>query len=92
MRVHHFHHHFGHPMSNHGVTHPLFDIVFRTLERPDKVRVPRRLAMVWLTDEQGEVRPEYRDDYELVGSTTATDERQAAIAHARAYANLTPIP
>jgi len=91
LRTHHFHHHFGHPLSNQGVTHPLFDIVFGTLERPERVKVPRRLAMVWLIDEHGEVKPEFASSYELVGSAAATDERQAAIDHARAYANLTPI-
>ncbi len=91
LRKHHFHHHFGHPMSNQNVTIPLWDIVFRTTERPERVKVPRRLAMVWLIDEQGEVKPEYRDDYELVGSL-GTSERQVGIDKARAYANLVPIP
>ena len=48
LRIHHFHHHFGHPMSNHGVSVPWWDRVFGTLERPERVRVPRRLAMGWL--------------------------------------------
>jgi sterol desaturase/sphingolipid hydroxylase (fatty acid hydroxylase superfamily) len=91
MRKHHFHHHFGHPMSNQGVTHPLFDVAFGTLERPERVRVPRRLAMVWLIDDDGQVRPEYRSDYELVG-TMRHDERTASLDHARAFANLTPVP
>ena len=30
LRRHHFHHHFGHPMANHGVTLPLWDHVFGT--------------------------------------------------------------
>ena len=64
VRRHHFHHHFGHPMANHGVTSPVWDMVFGTYERVDgPVRVPRRLAMRWLTDEDGEVRPEHRADY-----------------------------
>ena len=92
LRKHHFHHHFGHPLSNQGVTISLWDHVFRTDEDPGKVQVPRRLAMVWLLDEDGEVKPEYADDYELVGSAAATDERQAAIDKARAYANLIPTP
>lgn len=91
LRIHHFHHHFGHPLSNQGVTISLWDHVFGTNEEPDKVRVPRRLAMPWLLDDDGEVRPEFADRYELVGSV-GLDERQAGIDRARAYANLEPTP
>jgi hypothetical protein len=73
------------------VTISLWDHVFRTDEDPDVVRVPRRLAMPWLLDEHGEVRPEFAADYELVGSPEL-DERQAAIDRARAFANLVPTP
>lgn len=91
VRRHHFHHHFGHPMANHGVTTPLWDMVFGTYERVDgPLRVPRRLAMVWLTDEEGNVRPEYATDFVLVGTLTSTDE-QATIDHDRAFANLAPV-
>ena len=34
LRRHHFHHHFGHPMANHGVTTPVWDLVFGTFESP----------------------------------------------------------
>jgi hypothetical protein len=91
LRKHHFHHHFGHPLFNQGVTISLWDHVFRTYESPERVRVPRRLAMPWLLDAHGEVRPEFADDYELVGSVDL-DERQAAIDRARAFANLVPTP
>lgn len=91
LRIHHFHHHFGHPLSNHGVTIPLWDHVFGTFESPGVVSVPRRLAMVWLLDDNGEVRPEFAADYRLVGAAT-TDERQAGIDRARAFANLQPLP
>ena len=30
LRKHHFHHHFGHPMANHGVTYSIWDKVFGT--------------------------------------------------------------
>lgn len=90
VRRHHFHHHFGHPMANHGVTSPFWDIVFGTYERVDgPVRVPRRLAMVWLTDEAGEVKPEYAGDFELAGTRPWTDD-QAREDHDRAFANLAP--
>jgi sterol desaturase/sphingolipid hydroxylase (fatty acid hydroxylase superfamily) len=66
----HFHHHFGAPMKNFGVTVPLWDLVFRTYESPTAVVVPRRLAMVWLLDENGEVRAEHRRDYVVRGTRT----------------------
>src|SRR4051812_32039078 len=90
VRRHHFHHHHGHPMANHGVTVPLWDRVFRTLERPEVIRVPRRHAMPWLVHADGTLRAEYADHYVLVGSAHA-GERQAGIDRARAFANLAPV-
>ena len=87
LRINHFNHHFGRPMMNQSVIVPWWDRIFSTSYRPDKVRVPRRLAMVWLLDETGAVRSEYAADYELVG----TDERRAALDRARAFANLEPV-
>jgi sterol desaturase/sphingolipid hydroxylase (fatty acid hydroxylase superfamily) len=89
LRHHHFHHHFGHPMANHGVTSPVWDVVFGTLERPNLVRVPRRLAMVWMLDVDGELLPEHRARYVLVG-TSSSDERLAALDRARAFASVAP--
>ncbi len=90
IRRHHFHHHFGHPMTNHGVTSPVWDIVFRTYVPIDgPIRVPRRMAMRWLVDDAGEVRPEYAADYLLAGRLPMT-EAQAQRDHARAFANLAP--
>lgn len=90
VRRHHFHHHHGHPMANHGVTTPLWDRVFATLERADRIRVPRRQAMPWLVHADGALRAEYAADYELVGPATA-DARLAALDRARAFANLAPV-
>lgn len=47
---HHLSHHFNRPNCNHGVTTPIWDVVFRTYEPVRRVRVPRRsLASVpWL--------------------------------------------
>lgn len=91
LRRHHFHHHFGHPMANHGVTSPVWDKVFGTHEPVDgPIRVPRRLAMRWLCDESGEVRPEYAADYVLVGNRPL-DADQATVDHDRAFANLAPV-
>ena len=89
VRRHHFQHHFGAPMSNHGVSMPLWDIVFRTRRVPDRIRVPRRLALPWMVGADGELLPEFTDDYELVGREVL-DERQAGIDRARAFASLPP--
>ncbi len=64
-RRHHFHHHFGNPRSNHGVTTPLWDLVFGTYVRPGPVTVPQQLAMPWLLDETGSARPEFSATFPL---------------------------
>ena len=89
VRRHHFIHHFHAPMQNHGVTTPFWDHVFGTYVEVERVQVPRRLAMRWLLDEEGQVRPEYRDTYELRGGLSL-DERQRMIDAARALRNEAP--
>jgi sterol desaturase/sphingolipid hydroxylase (fatty acid hydroxylase superfamily) len=89
VRRHHFHHHFGSPMRNHGVSTPFWDRVFGTYEHPERVRVPRRLALPWLVDETGEILPEFQADYVLVGSADAT-ERLLKLDRARAFASIAP--
>ena len=70
VRRHHFAHHFHAPAKNHGVTSPLWDVVFGTLERTDVIRVPARHAMPWLVDEQtGAVRAAFAADYVLQSAT-----------------------
>ncbi len=89
LRRHHFHHHFGHPLKNHCVTWPLWDRVFGTYEEPGVVRVPRRMAMVWLLDDDGNVRPELAGDYAVAGR----GDRNAAIMRrdrVDAFANRAP--
>lgn len=66
-RRHHLHHHYRRPKMNHGVTTPIWDLVFGTLDVPDVVRVPRRNALAWMLDASGELYREHADDYELVG-------------------------
>jgi sterol desaturase/sphingolipid hydroxylase (fatty acid hydroxylase superfamily) len=90
VRRHHFHHHFGHPMANHGVSTLVWDKVFGTYERPERVRVPRRLALRWLVDADGALRPEFASDYVLVGAATS-DERTARLDRARAFASAAPV-
>jgi len=65
-RRHHFYHHFVNPRMNHGVTSPIWDLVFRTYRTPEVIRVPEKLAMQWLTDpETGDVRSEHATAYTL---------------------------
>lgn len=89
VRKHHFVHHFHAPMQNHGVTSAFWDKVFGTHVEVDRVVVPRRLAMRWLVDEHGEIRPEYRDTYVLRGAT-ALDDTQRRVDEERAFANQAP--
>jgi sterol desaturase/sphingolipid hydroxylase (fatty acid hydroxylase superfamily) len=93
VRRHHFHHHFGHPTANHGVTTPVWDLVFGTYERVEgPVKVPRRLAMRWLVDADGELLPGYEHDWVLVGRKliAGEDPAQDSLDRARAFANLAP--
>jgi 4-hydroxysphinganine ceramide fatty acyl 2-hydroxylase len=89
LRRSHFHHHFGHPMANHGVTTPVWDRVCGTYDEPGTVRVPRRWAMAWLVDADGEVAEAYRGDYEVVGRTPSSDEQRSS-DHDAAFANQAP--
>jgi hypothetical protein len=67
-RRHHLHHHFGAPTRNYGLSLPVWDLVFRTYERPGRVRVPRAMAMPWMLDGDGRVLPDVAEDYEVVGA------------------------
>lgn len=65
-RKHHFYHHFGNPKFNHGVTTPIWDWVFGTYKTPEQIRVPQKLAMTWVYDEDTlAVHPQYEEDYFL---------------------------
>jgi sterol desaturase/sphingolipid hydroxylase (fatty acid hydroxylase superfamily) len=90
VRMSHFHHHFHAPMRNFGVTSPVWDRLFGTYQRPTVVRVPRRMAMVWLLDEDGGLKAEHAGDYRVVG-TRSLDAAQREDDTARAFANLTPV-
>ena len=88
VRRHHFHHHFGAPLRNHGVTSPVWDLVFGTYDRVDRVVVPRRLAFRWLLDPAtGEVKPEHRGDYAVRGSAPLVEDEELQ----RAFANEAPL-
>jgi sterol desaturase/sphingolipid hydroxylase (fatty acid hydroxylase superfamily) len=82
-RRHHFFHHFKDPSLNHGVTSPVWDIVFRTHQPVREMMVPRKMAMKWLFDEAGEALPAYTSTYKVRGrapSNTKTAARSAMSA------------
>jgi sterol desaturase/sphingolipid hydroxylase (fatty acid hydroxylase superfamily) len=88
-RRNHLAHHFHDPRRAHGVTTPLWDVVFGTRLPAGPVRVPRRLAMRWLLDEHGAVRAPFAADYRLVGAR-APDERARRADTDAAMANRPP--
>ncbi len=67
LRRHHLHHHFKNPQSNHGVTSPLWDLVFGTYEPSPVVAIPRPRAPGWLLDAAGDPDPRYAAEYRLLG-------------------------
>ncbi|CAN5923812.1 hypothetical protein BH11MYX3_BH11MYX3_00530 [soil metagenome] len=70
-RRHHFHHHFVDGRTNHGVTTPLWDLVFGTYRTPAIIKVPPKLVMAWLVDPAtGTIRAEHAASYQL-GKTAA---------------------
>jgi 4-hydroxysphinganine ceramide fatty acyl 2-hydroxylase len=64
LRKHHFYHHFHNPKTNHGVTSRFWDRVFGTFVPVEKVRVPRKMAMQWLLEEE-KVKPVYSPHFYL---------------------------
>ena len=79
-------------MRNQGVTVNWWDRVLGTLDEPEIVKVPRRLAPKWMIGPDGELLDTYRADYVLIGAARTTTETKASEDHDRAYANLIPIP
>ncbi len=69
-RANHLSHHFGRVHANHGVTSPVWDLVFGTSEAPGVVVVPRVYApkFPWLIEQrdgQAAVRAAYESGYRL---------------------------
>jgi len=85
----HLHHHFGAPMRNFGVTSPVWDKVLRTYDEPGIVTVPRRMAPVWMVDDDGQVRAEFAADYVVKGSRSV-ELRQREDDRVDAFANVAP--
>jgi sterol desaturase/sphingolipid hydroxylase (fatty acid hydroxylase superfamily) len=66
IRKHHAYHHFSNPRYNHGVTSPIWDIIFGTYRSIDIIKVPENNAMKWLLDENNNIKEIYKNDYELL--------------------------
>lgn len=82
LRKHHFAHHFNGPQTNHGVTTPVWDLVFRTHRPVDVVRVPEKHAMPWLVDPAtGDAKPEFARDYVVhhPAKRRASEAREAGL-------------
>jgi len=65
---HHLHHHLVAPRTNHGVTTPIWDWIFRTYQRPVAIPVRRRdlRQIPWLREAAATAQPpDYLVDYEL---------------------------
>ncbi|MCB9680184.1 MAG: sterol desaturase family protein [Alphaproteobacteria bacterium] len=62
-RRHHLQHHHGDPQRNHGVTSPLWDVVFGTLAPIEVVRIPAGKLPRWLDPE---AQAPWRADYEVL--------------------------
>lgn len=88
-RKNHLHHHFGAPLKAHGVTSPIWDKVFGTYEAPSVVPVPRRLALPWMFDADGNQLPEYAGEYPIRGAGDAESRRDEDME--RAFANVAPL-
>jgi sterol desaturase/sphingolipid hydroxylase (fatty acid hydroxylase superfamily) len=67
---HHLSHHFGLPNANHGVTTPIWDVVFGTYVPVRRVQVAKRFqaSVPWLAaaDVAGREAPAFLADYERV--------------------------
>lgn len=66
-RRHHLYHHYRDANTNHGVTSPVWDVVFGTWRAYGQVKVPRKRAPDWMVDAEGRMLPAYAADYELIG-------------------------
>lgn len=71
-------HHHSSPRYNHGVTSPLWDLVFRTYRTPARIRVPQSKAEAWMIDGSGTLHAEYPDAYELITRRPQPDHRHRA--------------
>lgn len=70
-RKHHFRHHLVDARSNFGVTSPLWDHVFGTYRAPGVIKVPPRLCMSWLLDDNGQVDARYAGTFVMASKPSS---------------------
>lgn len=78
VRRHHLLHHHRAPKDNHGVTSPIWDLVFQTWDRTHQVVIPARQAPDWLVDANGDVYAAFAADYLVKGRAPVA--RDASLA------------
>lgn len=67
MRAHHFYHHFVDENMNHGVTTPLWDIVFRTYRKPAIIPFQEKFRLGWINvDQSGKYQDKFGQCYQVV--------------------------
>lgn len=65
MRAHHFYHHFVDESMNHGVTTPLWDLVFGTYRKPSTIPFPEKFRLSWINvNEAGKFRDQWGQQYQ----------------------------
>jgi sterol desaturase/sphingolipid hydroxylase (fatty acid hydroxylase superfamily) len=75
-RRHHFYHHFGDMRMNHGVTSPVWDMVFGTYVPAAVVKIPRKKADSWLKTAVDTASSEnWLEDYRLITAANAGSAR-----------------
>lgn len=79
VRRNHLAHHCTDPNTNHGVTTPIWDLVFRTYRDPGVVLLHRRLVPDWMVDEEGQLLPEYAEHYAIRAKKPARRRTPVAV-------------
>ena len=80
-RRHHFYHHLVDGRANFGVTSPLWDLAFGTYRAPGIIKVPPRLAMVWLIDPAtGAIHADHAGTYVLGKQRTPSPAAEPGVA------------
>lgn len=67
MRAHHFYHHFVDENMNHGVTTPLWDVVFGTYRRPGTITFPEKFRLSWIeVNHEGNYQDNWGQCYSMI--------------------------
>jgi len=69
MRAHHFYHHFVDESMNHGVTTPIWDILFRTYQKPSTICMKKDFLLPWIEiNKNGYFQDPWGKGYQLLKS------------------------